>query len=121
MHLSMQNLPVVLETPGATLRAKTWEGMTVVYAQLAKGTDLTPAFKGLRHDMCESPHWGIVLKGVLHLRYADGQEESIRAGEVWHAPAGHTAWCDEDTDFLDISPPEDFQRVLTHVRKVVGA
>jgi hypothetical protein len=116
MHQSKDTLPVVVDAPGAMLRSATWDGMAVAYAQCAKGTDFSPVFKGLKDDMCQSPHWGYVLKGVLHLRYTDGREESIRAGEMWHASAGHTAWCDEDTEFIDFSPPREFNMVMEHVR-----
>jgi hypothetical protein len=117
MHESKDNLPVLLDAPGATLRSARWGGMTVAYAKCAKGTDFTPLLKGLKEDMCQCPHWGYVLKGTLHLRYSDGREETVRAGEMWHAAPGHTAWCDEDTEYIDVNPSQEFADVIDHVRK----
>ena len=117
MHELKENLPVLLEAPGATIRSARWGGMAVVYAAYAKGTDFTPVLKGLQDDMCQCPHWGYVLKGAIHLRYTDGREELLRAGDMWYAAPGHTAWCDEDTELIDVNPEREFDHVLDHVRK----
>ena len=86
------DLPVTIEAPGAKVRTTQWGGMTASFSTLDKGADFTPLLKGLKDDMCQCPHWGYVLKGALHLRYADGQEEVAKAGELWYAPGGHTGW-----------------------------
>ena len=117
MHESKDNLPVLFDAPGATLRAVRGGEMTVAYAKCAAGTDFTPVLKGLTDDMCQCPHWGYVLKGALHLRYTDGREETVRAGEVWYTSPGHTAWCDEDTEYIDVNPSHDFAHVIDHIRK----
>lgn len=117
MHETKENLPILLQTPDATIRTARWSGMAVAYAQYAKGTDFTPAFKGLKDDMCPCPHWGYVLKGALLLRYSDGTEEVIKAGELWYAQPGHTARCEEDTEIIDFSPEQPFEQVVSHVRK----
>ena len=117
MHEPKEKLPILLEAPGATLRSVRWGDMAVAYAQVAKGTDFTPVLKGLKDDMCQCPHWGYVVKGALHLRYTDGREEIFRAGEMWYAAPGHTVWCDEDTEFIDVSPSQEFGQVIDHVRK----
>ena len=117
MQVSKERLPVLLQAPGAMMRSAPWGRMAVSYVQLAKGTDFTPLLKGLRDDLCQCPHWGYLLKGSLHLRFADGREEVVRAGEPWYAPPGHTAWCDEDTEFVDFSPEHEFEQVIRHVKE----
>jgi hypothetical protein len=117
MHESKDNLPLLLDAPGATLRSVRCGEMTVNYAKCDAGTDFTPVLKGLKDDMCQCPHWGYVLRGALNLRYTDGREETVRAGEVWYAAPGHTAWCDEDTEYIDVNPPQEFAHVIDHVRK----
>jgi hypothetical protein len=117
MRERMENLPLLLEAPGATLRSARWGAMAVVYAKCAKGTDFTPVLKGLKDDMCHCPHWGYVITGSIHLKYTDGREETVRAGEMWYAAPGHTAWCDEDTEYLDVSPAQEFGQVIEHVRR----
>lgn len=117
MHEKRDTLPVLLSAPGATLRATRWANMAVAYAKCASGTDFTPLLQGLEDDLCQCPHWGYVLCGALHVRYTDGTEEVVAAGEVWHAEPGHTVWCEEDTEFIDVSPAKEFMHVIDHVRR----
>jgi hypothetical protein len=121
MHKSKDTIPVRMELPGATLRTAQWGGMTVAYAKYAKGTDLTPALKGLKNDMCQCPHWGYIISGALHLRFAEGRVEILKAGDLWYAEPGHTAWCEEDTEFIDFSPQEAFAEVIEHVQNQLQA
>jgi hypothetical protein len=116
MRKRKEDVATALEAPGATLQSEAWGGMAVAYTRLAKGTDFAPALEGLDGDMCPCPHWGYVVKGALHFRYADGSEEVARAGDLWYAPPGHTAWCEEDTEFFDVSPAQELEQVLDHVR-----
>jgi hypothetical protein len=121
MYSAKENLPVTLTLPGVTIRSTAWNGMAAIYVQLSKGTDFTPALKGLPGDLCECPHWGFVTKGALHLRYGDGQEETARAGDLWYTPPGHTAWCDEDCEYIEFSPEQEYNSLIEHVRKVTQA
>ena len=94
-----------------------WGGMYAHYVELPAGMDFTPLLQGLPNDLCHCPHWGYVLKGSLNLRYADNSEEVIKAGEVFYIPAGHTAWTEEETAFIDFSPEKEFEEVSEHVTK----
>jgi hypothetical protein len=116
MSVSIADMTLLLAVPGAELRGARWEDKIVAHARLAKGTDFTPVLKGLPGDLCQCPHWGYVISGALQLRFADGRHEVVRAGEAWHAAPGHTAWCEEDTEFVDVSPADEFERVIEHVR-----
>jgi hypothetical protein len=80
------------------------------------GTDFTPLLRGLPQDQCQSPHWGYVLRGSIHLRYANGDEELTQAGEVFYWPGGHTGWTEEGTTFLEFSPADQIKPVLEHVQ-----
>jgi len=51
----------------------------------------------------------------MHVRYKDNHEEVITAGQLFYFPPGHTAWIDEDIDFVEFSPSEEHDRVLKHV------
>jgi hypothetical protein len=48
------------------------------------------------------------------VRYADGSEETTRAGELYYWPGGHTGWTDDGVRFLEFSPTSDIAPVLTH-------
>ncbi len=97
MHESKDNLPLLLDAPGATLRSVRCGEMTVNYAKCAAGTDFTPVLKGLKDDMCQCPHWGMFSR----VRSTCGTPMAVRR-LLGLARCGTrhqvTAWCDEDTD-----------------------
>jgi hypothetical protein len=74
-----------------------------------------PNIKGLPGDMCQAPHWGYVLQGAVRTRYADGHEETTKAGEVYYWPSGHTVLFDVDTKFVEFSPAEEMGKVVAHL------
>jgi hypothetical protein len=93
-----EDLPVALEVPGAaTFKVAEWGETAVAYVQLSAGADAAPLLAGLPGDVCSCPHWGYVLEGAVHVRYADGTEEVSRAGELFYWPPGHTVRVEEDT------------------------
>jgi PhnB protein len=51
----------------------------------------------------------------------DGHEEVARAGALWHTPPGRTAWCNEDSEFIEFSPQQELVSLLDHVPKQVQA
>ena len=55
------------------------------------------------------------------MRYADGREETSRAGDVYYWPAGHTGWTDEGVTFLEFSPTDAIMPVLDHLSKQLAA
>jgi len=69
MHCAMSELPLI-EDYGEGFRSRMveWGGMIVSYETFLKGTDATPLFKGLPDDLCQSPHWGYVLKGRVRIK-----------------------------------------------------
>lgn len=42
--------------------------------------------------LCEAPHFQYVLSGEMRLMTADGEEHTIKAGDVNKIGAGHDAW-----------------------------
>lgn len=107
MKARPDELPLEFDQDGLEMRVARWGDMRVTRYTLAPGTDLAPFFADLPGGMCSGQHWGIVLEGVLHLRYDDGTEESTRAGEVYHWPAGHIGWTDEGVVFLAVTPEDE--------------
>jgi hypothetical protein len=121
MKQSIADLPVLMESPSVTLRSIPWGGIACTYAELGGGTDLAPVFQGLPQDACPCPHWGYVLKGAVRVRYTDGRDEVLRAGEMYYLPSGHTAVVEEDCALLEFSPQREYEEVLAHVgRKTQG-
>ena len=121
MHKPKESLPVRLEGPNTKLCAvHGWGKMSIAYGQMPAGTDLGPLLQGLTNDACHCPHWGYILKGSLHVRYTDGSEEVVSAGEVFYLPPGHTGWMDEETAYIEFSPDPEYKEVLNHVLKKAG-
>jgi hypothetical protein len=115
MKLRKEELPVALELPVATFRVAEWDDTSIAYVKLTAGADATPLLKGLPEDKCQCPHWGYMLEGAIHVRYSNGKEEICKAGEVFHWPAGHTVWVEEDTSFIEFSPKKELKTVYDHI------
>jgi hypothetical protein len=43
-------------------------------------------------DSCQVSHVGYVVSGTMTVHLADGQEQTIKAGESYTIPPGHDAW-----------------------------
>jgi hypothetical protein len=94
----------------------TWDGMIANHLECPAGTDFKALLIGLPDDKCHCPHWGYVLKGSLHVGYADGTEEVLKAGEAWYMPPGHTVWTtDEDAALVFFSPEKEETEVMEHI------
>ena len=122
MKLKKENIPVIMQGPGSIMRRQSGFGyMDVVYHELPKVTDFTPLLKGLANDSCHCPHWGYIFQGSFRFIYDDGREEVFEEGDVFYAPAGHSAIVDADLKFIDFSPTKEHNEVLAHVGKVMAA
>jgi hypothetical protein len=115
MKLRKEELPIALEMPVATFRVAEWDETAVAYVEMSAGADATPLFEGLPDDKCQCPHWGYMLKGAIHVRYNNGDEEVCHAGEMFYWPAGHTVWVEEDTSFVEFSPKKGLKEVYDHI------
>ncbi|MDX6233175.1 MAG: hypothetical protein QOH68_2179 [Nocardioidaceae bacterium] len=121
MRAPIQEIPIEMQVDGIETRGVTWGGQLVRHIDLPAGVDFTPLFKGLPGDLCQCPHWGMVLEGSIHLRFADGSEEVTRAGEAYYWPGGHTGWTDEGVVFIELSPADELQPVLEHLASQMSA
>jgi hypothetical protein len=109
-------LPTRLEAGGVCIQAHDWGDTNVARIRFPKGADAAPLLKGLPDDLCQCPHWGTVLKGSIHVSYADGSEETVRAGEVYYWPPGHTVRVDEDYEAIEFSPSGPMGEVIDHLQ-----
>jgi hypothetical protein len=116
MKQHLTRLPVRLEAGGLCIQAQNWSDLNVARIRLPKGADATPLLKGMPDDLCQCPHWGTVLSGSIHVRYADGTKETVNAGDVYYWPPGHTVWVDEDYESVEFSPSEQMCQVIDHLK-----
>lgn len=63
-------------------------------------TDIQPA---AGTPSCPEAHTGYLVTGRLHVRFDDGAELELAAGDAFHLPAGHDAWTvgDEPCQLVD--------------------
>lgn len=115
MRKSVTELMTELEVGDIHTKGEEWGGLLVRHVQLPAGADFTPLFKGLPGDLCQCPHWGVILEGSIRLRYADGREETNSAGDIYYWPGGHTGWTDEGVTLVEFSPAEELRPVLEHL------
>lgn len=121
MRKMKEHLPVTMDAGPANMQSAAWGEMRSAYMRMGEGVDFTPMLKGLPEDLCQVPHWGYVLDGEIQVRYSDGREEAIEAGELYYLPPGHTVWFEEQTEFIEFSPQEGMDEVLAHVEKQMQA
>lgn len=101
-------------------RSDQFDGYTVEFTTFREDADGTPAFKGLPDDRCQSPHWGYVVRGKLVFNYAD-RSEIYEAGDAYYAPPGHIPVVTADTEVVEFSPTEEYNRTLEVVGRNLAA
>jgi hypothetical protein len=92
------------------------DGYTVVFEKYTDDADLTPFFKGLPDDRCQSPHWGYVLTGKVTFKSAAG-DETFETGDAYYVGPGHTPVLYAGTEIVEFSPTEELMRTLEAVAK----
>ena len=72
MRIDKNDIPVVMQVPGATARQVVAGGdLAAEYFSLGAGTDIAPLLQGLEGDACQAPHWGYVIAGTLVVSYTE--------------------------------------------------
>ena len=118
MREQKEKMPVAMEQPGLKLLSPgAWGGMVVEYLDCTERFDFGPMMEGFPDDKCPCPHCGYMLKGTLHIQYADGTEEVIKNGDVYYMPEGHTGWIEPGSAMILFSPEEESKIVEEHIAK----
>ena len=81
------------------------DGFTVNFVTIRQDHDLAPMLASLPGGMCQCPHWGVMTKGRMTVRYAD-REEVLEAGDAFYMPPGHTPAAEAGTEFTIFSPTD---------------
>lgn len=123
MHIAKQDVEVKMEIPGATIRQQTDFGdatglgkISGEYFSLAAGVDTTPLFIGLEGNLCQCPHWGYVIKGVLTTTDANGKQETVKSNDLFYWPPGHNVKVIEEAEIIMFSPQKEHTHVIDHMR-----
>lgn len=81
------------------------EDFTVDFVTIRQDHDLAPMLAALPGGMCQCPHWGVMAKGRMTVRYVD-REEVVEAGDAFYMPPGHTAAAEAGAEFIQFSPTD---------------
>ena len=122
MRIHKNDVPVVLEAPGATARLEPnfgkpggYGALSAEFLSLAAGTDIAPLLQGLEGDLCHAPHWGYLAEGALTVTFSDGSQEAVSGGDLFYWPPGHTVRVDRDAQVIMFSPQREHIDVLDHM------
>jgi glyoxylate utilization-related uncharacterized protein len=104
-----------------TDRSEDLDGYTVNFVTFHEDIDATPLMKGLPDDRCQCPHWGYVISGQLHFRFAD-REETFEAGDAFYLPPGHVPFKHQPgTEIVQFSPAEELRRTEAAIQRNMQA
>ena len=126
MRVAKDNVDVRMEIPGAVIRQSMdfgdvsgFDKISAEYFSLAAGVDTTPLFQGLEGNLCQSPHWGFVLRGQLTTTDAKGVRETVNANDLFYWPPGHNVKVDADAEIVMFSPQREHSHVINHMIEMV--
>lgn len=120
MRERKEDLPDAISVEGVSLKGTEFGPMSAAHGQMAKGTDLAPVLEGLPGDKCQVPHWGYVIEGAIEVLYQDGSRETVRSGELYYWPPGHTVRFLENTTYVEFSPAGEMRDLVGHVKAKMG-
>lgn len=122
MRIAKDDVNVMMEIPGAVARlqpgfgdVKGFDKISGEYFSLSAGVDTTELFQGLEGNLCQSPHWGFVLRGQITTTNADGAQETVRANDLFYWPPGHNVRVTEDAELIMFSPEREHTLVVNHM------
>lgn len=123
MKITKTDLAATIDVPGAVARQVQDFGKVDGYGtmagewfSLAAGTDIAPLLKGLPSDSCHAPHWGYVLEGEVTVTYVDASEETVRGGDLFYWPPGHSVRVGQDAEIILFSPAHEHNEVIDHMK-----
>lgn len=124
MRIAKHDIQPQINVPGAVARQKLnfgdatgYGAMAGEYFSLKQGTDIAPLLKGLKADLCHSPHWGYMIEGQVTVSYGDGSEETVSGGDLFYWPPGHSVRVGRDAEIILFSPQAEHCAVVDHIRK----
>ena len=85
------------------------DGYTVNFVTIRQDQDLAPMFASLPGGLCQCPHWGVVTKGRITVRYADR--------DVFFMSAGHAPAVEAGTEFTLFSPTDELAETEAAIAK----
>lgn len=116
MHGSKADLDKTVDVSELTVWEAEWGGIRVSFVTCHQELDISPVLKGLPDDLCQCPHWGMILKGRKLVKYRD-REETLSAGEAYYMEPGHTTVTAAGTEWLEFSPSGEMEKTDEVVKR----
>ena len=91
-------------------RSSALDDYTVQFVTINQSHDLAPMLAGLPGGKCPCPHWGVVTKGRVIVRYTD-HEELLEAGDAFFMAPGHVPEAEAGTELIQFSPTDQLAEV----------
>jgi hypothetical protein len=114
------DLPKTVDVDELTIHETDWGDIHVSMITCHKTLDIAPLLKGLPNDLCQCPHWGIVLKGRKVVKYKD-HEETLNSGDAYYMEPGHSTITDAGTEWLEFTPSIELKKTNEAVAKNLAA
>ena len=111
MKGSIRSLPSTATPEGVNVREADWGDIHVAFQSYKTSFDMKPLLQGLPEDLCQSPHWGYILKGEILVTYKSGVEERITEGNAYYLPPGHTVYISGGTEYVEFSPVDVYNEM----------
>ena len=102
---SKETTPTTMDLEIAEDRSCQLDDFTVNFVTIRQDHDLAPMLAVLPGGMCQCPHWGVITKGRMTVRYGD-REEVFEAGDAFYMTPGHTPAAEAGTEFIQFSPTD---------------
>jgi hypothetical protein len=83
--------------------------MEVSFVSFTQEMDMAPILAGPPTASCQCPHWGVLVKGQVTVRYDDGRNETIDPGDAYYMTPGHVPVFAAGTEMVMFSPLEEIK------------
>ena len=115
--LSKESAPRVESMSGFQGRYLEIDGYTLGFESFEQAADFTPFYRGLPNDLCQSHHWGYVIKGRMIMHRPEG-DLVAEAGEAYYVGPGHTGEVGlPGTEVIEFSPTAEYEQTMAVVAK----
>jgi len=91
-------------------------------ALLSPGTDLGPVLAQLPGGDCSVPHWGYVIEGSFTVHFADGQQKTVDAGQLFDMQPHHDRLTTAaGVQMAELSPAPDARQLFQNIAAAMQA
>jgi hypothetical protein len=102
-------------------RATNADDINLSFATFKVEVDMGPILQSLPGGSCQYPHWGLLTKGRVTVRYDDGTSEVIEAGDAYYMTRGHVPVFASGSEVVMFSPVEELKATEEAIQAFLAA